>query len=184
MSGDDIEYKNNVLYISGKKISKSFSEDETDIVFEAGKKPAVGKAYNWWNEKAKQYLPERGSHLGTRNEYVAFLGVLIKSLVTSGWPVYKAWKAVCDDSRELGNYWNSENAKNDFELTGSREICIFCDLANTHKILAWDKESDGFCLASGCCNDYSSLNPLAALYPYTKRDYCWYNSVGWLVLSK
>ena len=30
LPGDDIEYKNNILYINGKKIKKSFTEEETE----------------------------------------------------------------------------------------------------------------------------------------------------------
>ena len=166
------------------KLDPSFNEDETGIVFETGKRPAVEKSYNWWEEKAKQYLPERGSRLGTQTEYVAFLGVLIKSLVAIGWPMSNAWKAVCDDSRELGHYWNSKNAKHDFEVTGSREVCGFCDLANTFKILAWDKEAGGFWLAGGYYNYGSDYYPLAVLYCYTNPDDDRNGSVGWLVLSK
>ena len=166
------------------KLDPSFNEERNGLVFEAGKMPAVGKSYNWWEEKARQYLPERRSHLGTKTEYVAFLGVLIKNLIASGWPVSKAWKAVCNDSRKLGHYWNSENARHDFEVTGSREVCGFCDLANTYKILAWDKETGGFWLAGGNYFDTSYRNPLADLLHCTILDDDLSSSVGWLVLSK
>ena len=166
------------------KLDPSFNEETNGLVFEAGKKPAVGKSYNWWEEKARQYLPERGSRLGTKTEYVAFFGVLIKKLVASGWPMSKAWEAVCDDSRELGHYWNSENARHDFEPTGSREICGFCDLANTYKILSCDKETGGFWLAGGNYFVYSYYGPLAGLYHDTGQGSVHDFSVGWLVLSK
>ena len=55
-------------------------------------------------------MPERASRLGIKTEYIAFLGVLIKKLVDSGWKVDDAWDAVCNDSKKLGHYWNSENA--------------------------------------------------------------------------
>ena len=166
------------------RLDPSFNEDETGLVFEVDRKPAVGKSYNWWEEKARQYLPERGSHLGTKSEYVAFLGVLIKKLIASGLRVSSAWNAVCDDSKELGHYWNSENAKHDFEVTGSRNICGFCDLANTYKILAWDKEAGGFWLAGGDYFDNSFNSPLSDLGRDTRQGNCDHGSVGWLVLSK
>ena len=166
------------------RMDPSFNEDGTDIVFEAGKIPAVGRYYNWWEEKAKQYLPERGSHLGTITEYVAFLGVIIKNLIAGGWSVSKAWKAVCDDSRKLGHYLNSENAKHGFEATGSREVCGFCDLANTHKILAWDKAAGGFWLVGGSCFFFSYYVPLAYLSHYICLGSDYFYSVGWIVLSK
>lgn len=166
------------------KLDPSFNEERNGLVFEAGKMPAVGKSYNWWEEKARQYLPERGSRLGTKTEYVAFLGVLIKNLIASGWPISKAWKAVCNDSGELGHYWNSENARHDFEPTGSRENSDFCDLANTCKILAWDAETGGFWLAGGNYFYYDDYSPLADLGHRTFLGNASNNSVGWLVLSK
>ena len=176
--------KNGLSDFWHSKLDPSFNEERNGLVFEAGKKPAVGKSYNWWEEKARQYLPERGSRLGTKTEYVAFLGELIKKLVASGWSMSRAWKAVCDDSRELGHYWNSENARHDFETTGSREICGFCDLANTYKILAEDEEAGGFWLAGGIYDDNSHCYPFADLDHYTYQDDDRNNSVGWLVLSK
>ena len=153
------------------------------IGYASGKKPAVGKSYNWWFDTAKKYDPSRNSRLGTRLEYGAFLGVLIKKLVEEGKSVEWAWNAVCNDSKELGHYWNSKNAKHDFEPTGSRGICGFYDLANTYKILAEDEEVGGFWLAGGSFNLGSSNDPLADLCLYTNRSSDRSHSVGWLVLS-
>ena len=159
----------------------SFTINGIDYI--AGVMPAVGKSYNWWKEMAEKYAPYRKSRLCTRREYGAFLGVLIKMLVAEGKSVEWAWNAVCNDSKELGHYWNSENAKHEFEPTGSRCICGFYDLANTCKILAEDEEVGGFWLAGGACNDGSSCEPLAVLYHHTVRNNDYYHSVGWLVLS-
>ena len=145
------------------RMDPSFSEDG-GICYKAGLKPAVGKSYNWWNKVAVEFYPERHSRLGTRLEYVAFLGVLIKKLVDSGWTVENSWNAVCNDSRQLGHYWNSKNAKHDLEPTGSREICGFFDLANTYKILARDEEAGGFWLAGGDCNNNWGVAVRVALY--------------------
>ena len=122
-------------------LDPSFNDDMIGICYEFGKKPAVGKSYNWWVNTAKEFM--QNSRLGTRYEYVAFLGLLIKKLVESGWSISKSWRAVCTDSKELGHYWNADNAKHAFEDTGSREVCGFYDLANTFKILAEDKETGG-----------------------------------------
>ena len=166
------------------RLDPSFDENG-EICYKPGEKPAVGKSYNWWQEKAKAFCSERGSRLGTKTEYVAFLGVLLKRLVASGWTVQHAWSAVCNDSKKLGNYWNSENAKHGFEGTGSREICGFFDLANSCKILAEDKETSGFWQAGGNFFHDSVKFPLADLLGrncFRDRDFNF--SVGWLVLSK
>lgn len=164
------------------KYDPSFNEDGTGICYVPGKKPAVGKSYNWWEKAAKKFCPERQSHLGLKSERVAFLGVLIKKVVESGWKVEEAWSAVCCDSKELGHYWNSKNAKQALENTGSRVVCGFFDLANTYKILAYDEEACGFWLAGGNYYDDSGNFPLADLGRSNYRDSCHSNSVGWLVL--
>lgn len=185
------------------------SFDETgNICYVSGAKPAVGKSYNWWEETAKKFCPERGSRLGMKKEYIAFLGILIKELSkavwivvdarngvwsvadaqTVVWNVADAWNAVCTDSKELGHYWNSLNAKkHEFEPTYSRKVCGFYDLANTYKILLKDKDEEGypiFWYASGSYICNRDVFPLANI-----NRYCFFNSnqrdsVGWLVLEK
>ena len=160
----------------------SFNKTETGICYVEGKRPAVGKSYNWWNRLAKAFCPERHSRLGTKSEYVAFLGVLIKKLVEIGWKVKEAWNAVCNDSKELGHYRDSKNAKHVFEDTGSREICGFFDLANTHKIVAEDEENGHFWLAGGLYGINSYCFPLADLRHDFNRDCDYFYGVGWTVI--
>lgn len=154
------------------------------ICYEPGKMPAVDKSYNWWAKKAKEFFPERGSRLGTKSEYVAFLATLIKELVATGWKVADAWYAVCNDSKKLGHYRNSKDAKNGFESTGSREVCDWCDLGNVYKIVAEDKETGVFWVAGGCYYDGSDIGPLAVLYPSILRNIGNTSGCGWIVLTE
>lgn len=165
------------------KIDPSF-DSEGKICYQDGLEPAVGKSYNWWEKTAKKFSPVNRSRLGTKSEYVVFLGVLIKKLVESGWKVDTAWNAVCNYSKNLGHYRDSEGARHDFEPTGSRCICGFCDLANTYKILAEDVEESGFWLGGGDFGSESYRYPLADLYDNDSRILDCYDSVGWLVLEK
>jgi hypothetical protein len=168
------------------KYDPSFYGDGTDVTFKAGNKPAVGKFYNWWKKVAKEFMPERRSRLGTKSEYVAFLGVLIKKLVEDEkWSVAKAWDAVCNNSKELGHYLNSEDAKHRFEDTGMREICGFFDLANAYKILAEDEDdcTGGFWLAGGGYNTGGRYHSLADLCRGAFLNFDGFDSVGWFVLS-
>lgn len=159
----------------------SFNKDG-GICYIAGKMPAVDKSYEWWKMVAESFMPERGSRLGTKLEYVAFLGVLIKELVSEGWSVKKAWDAVCNDSKELGHYWNSKNAKYDFEPTGSRKVGRFYDLSNTFKILAEDEKIDGFWLTGGgWCYD-SEYAPLFDCVINNYRKSIFANGTGWIVI--
>ena len=135
--------------------------------------------------KAQNFNPQRNSRLGTKTEYTAFLGVLIKKLVEIGWVVEEAWNAVCNDSTKLGHYWSYDNLKRALEMTGSREIAGFCDLANTLKILAEDKEAGVFWIAGGYYFVYAHSNPLACLH--LDEDDVWESkehSVGWIILEK
>lgn len=164
------------------KYDPSFNEEGTGICYKPGNKPAVGKPYEWNAKAAKEFKPECRSRLGTKSEYIAFLAVLIKKLVASGWKISDAWDAVCNDSKKLGHYKTSENAKQGFEDTGSREICGFFDLANTYKILAEDEEDDCFWVGGGHCNFMGNFRPLAYLYHHFNRnDDCY--GCGWLVLE-
>ncbi len=166
------------------KCDPSF-DSEGKICYQAGLKPAVGQTYYWWEKNAKEFCPERKSRLGTKYEYVAFLGVLIKKLVERGWSIDNAWNAVCNNSRNVGHYWNSEGALHDFEPTGSREICGFCDLGNTSKILAKDEENaGGFWLAGGAYSCCSDRYPLADRHLNYRRYWKYHFSVGWIICEK
>ena len=158
-------------------------DEEGNICFKSGMKPAVGKSPNWWKETAKKFMPEKGSRLGTTKERIAFLGLLIKYLIEEkGYTVSNAWKAVCDQSKDLGHYWDSENAKHDFEDTGSRQVSEWYDLANTYKITV-DDEVGGFSLVGGRYYHNGNFSPLADVYSVDYPDNGCSNSVGWLVLS-
>lgn len=135
------------------------------LVYEKGLPPAVGFSQRKWEKMLKEYNPSRNSRQLARTEYACRNLYLIWKLVESGYEVEEAWREVCDDSKKIGHYCNSNNAKEDFEPTGSREVCGFCDLANTYKLLAedpWDK-AGGFWDASGGYGDCGDDCPLADL---------------------
>src|SRR5574344_1656365 len=68
------------------------------IHYVPGEKPALGQSWNWWNKTAKNFIPERKSRLGTKVEYTAFLAVLVKKLIDSGWSFDEAIYGICHDS--------------------------------------------------------------------------------------
>lgn len=129
------------------------------ICYQAGLKPAVGKSFASWEEIAKKM----GYQLGTDSEYIAFLAVLIKEAPNYGKTYEWAWNAVCNDSKELGHYKNSCDAKCVFETTGKRESLGYYDLGNTYKILA-DRNGNGHWLAGGDYYNDSYSEPLARLF--------------------
>ncbi len=153
-------------------------DENGSLQFVAGCKPAVGYSYN----ELKEIAIKNGVQLGSKKQYVIFLATIIHRLVEEGWSKADAFFAVCTDSTQLGHYWNSEKARHDFEVTGSRKIAGKCDLANTYKILKNDEKAGGFWVASGDYNFDGNLSPLANLDLDDDYDGHYYNSVGWFVL--
>ena len=156
------------------------------VVYKKGKKPAVGYSFNKWVKAVKAMPAVEGKSwkLGTEYHYYAFLVQLINQMVAIGWDVKGAIEAVVLDSKELGNYWNSKNALHDFEMTGNREFCGVCDLANTYKLLdCSNEEVGGFWVTGGGCHYYSFDYPLAARYFSYGVDNVYDCGVAWLVLE-
>lgn len=153
-------------------------DENGSLQFVAGCKPAVGYSYN----ELKEIAIKNGVQLGSKNQYVIFLATIIHRLVEEGWSKADAFFAVCTDSTQLGHYWNSEKARHDFEVTGSRKIAGKCDLANTYKILKNDEKAGGFWFAGGGYNYDGSDDPLASLNLNGNYDNHCNLSVGWFVL--
>ncbi len=148
------------------------------LQFVPGFKPAMGYSYKEWEKLAKA----NGLRLGTKDEYILFLGWLITNLINDDWLRLNAWFSVCTDSKKLGHYCDSLNAKDYFEPTGSRMVVGKCDLANTYKILAGDEKSVGCWLAGGIYGNYGHCNPLASLaLSFNYNTHINYG-VGWFVL--
>ncbi|MGN1270760.1 MAG: hypothetical protein ACI4UX_02050 [Clostridia bacterium] len=158
-------------------------DEKGRIFFKMGSQPAIGKSAIWWEKNAKKYMPQKNSRLGTLNEYYAFLAILIKELISTGWKKSEAWLAVCDDSVDLGHFCNSKNTKGDFELTGNRKVILWYDLANTYKILG--NSYTGFFLASGTYFASSREYPLADIeLTFSNMNIPRNGGVGWIVLNK
>lgn len=157
-------------------------DEKGEILYQAGKKPAVGKSAIWWTKKAKEFMPQKESRLGTIKERCFFLGLLIKYLIEEGYEVSEAWKMVCDQSKDLGHYQDSQNAKHEYESTGSRKIGPWYDLANTSK-LAWSRFHN-YALLGGFYIFNGDEVPLSYFSENIIGDSDMYGSfVGWIVLS-
>lgn len=166
-----------------QKYAPSLNEKQS-FDYIVGSEPALGKTYKWWKREAKKYLPERKSRLGTRAEYTAFLGFLIKKLISNGWSASRAWNAVCNDSSQLGNYWNNTTSSARVEPTGSREICGFFDLGNTCKLVSADKYDNEFWQFGGTAYENGFEYPLVQGFYYANVANEGFCSVGWIVLEK
>ncbi len=168
-----------------KPIYDPSMKDEGEI-FKAGSIPEVDHTFNFWKLIAsmKPRVQNKKWSVGSEYQYYAFLVWLVNSLEKKGWTLKDSLEAVVLDSKELGHYCNSKDAKHDFEETGSREVCGIYDLANTVKLLSCtNEEVGGFWLAGGFCKINSNVSPLADLFHFDIVDYYLRYSVGWLVLS-
>lgn len=172
-------------------------DSQGKICYQAGLNPALDKSYLWWKKNAREFCPERKSRLGIYEEYVAFLGDLIKKLVESGWNIADAWYAVCVDSKDIVSHRDCD-AKSRYAPTGSVEICGYFDLGNTLKYVAGGErtvinavnmsksvyEADFYTASCGT----SWRASIADIYSRgSTNPVCWHEvwfAVGWLVLEK
>lgn len=165
-------------------IDPSFDKTGKHIVFSSGLYPGIVQSFYWWCEKAKELNPERKSRIGTKSEYIAFLGVLIKKLVDNSWKIDDAWNAVCNDSILLGHYLNSNGEYYGMQRTGSNEVMGFFDLANTDKLVLDDETNEFFWIVGGNYSSTSDQRPLAFMHKYDVYNSNHFQSVGWLVLEE
>lgn len=159
-------------------------DNDGNIIYKEGERPAVGKSPRYWKSEMKKFMPEKNSRMGSLVQRDAFLCLLIKYLIEEkGYKVADAWKAVCDDSRDLGHYCNSENAKGKFEPTGSRKVWEFYDLANTCKIVTDENSASGFSLVGGYYDFDSDCYPLSDVDAFCNPNVDYFYGVVWLVLD-
>ena len=92
---------------------------------------------------------------------------------------------LADDSKEIGHYWNSKDAKHKYEKTGERQLGgLYGFAGNTVKIVKDSESSSGFSLLGGSYNGNGDIYPLADVNhgncPYNTK----YDGVGLLELIK
>jgi len=155
------------------------------LVYQKGLSIKTGFSQRQWEKMMKDYNPSRNSRQMTRTEYACRNLYLIQKLVESGYEIAEAWKAVCDDYRKIGHYSNSDNNKYDFEPTGSREVCGFCDLGNAWKFIANDpwEEAGGFWVGGGCYEDHGCCSPVSYLNHHDTVYIGLYYGIGMIVLD-
>lgn len=157
------------------------SLDKENIFYGEGNKPAVGKSPAWWIEKASEFMPEKNSHMGSKRQRNICIGHLIKYLVEEQhFDISHAWNIVCDNSKAIGHFFDSKNAKARLETTGSRKVAGFFDWGNTLKFLQEESmilcEGGAFML-NGC--DY----PLTHSDEYTDPKRACNYAVGWITMD-
>lgn len=89
-------------------------------------------------KKFKTYSPKNGSHMASiTTNFLLLLRWLKDGLATV--------EQLADNSKEIGHFCDSENAKHDFEKTGERQFGGLKGFAgNTYKIVKDSESSSGF----------------------------------------
>ena len=168
------------------RIDPSMDYDKK-IIYKEGLEPVVGMSVEWWYKRITNILPERNSRFGDIKQYYAFLGYLINYLVkVIGYSIERAWDEVCNKSKNLGHYYDSDIELNDPYLgkmrpTGSNKIGEFADLGNTMKIIKDSSSETGFSMVGGCYDDFSDLSPLSYIGYINSIKIGVQNAVPWVV---
>lgn len=165
-------------------------DDNENIIYKEGMEPAIGRSVEWWYKRCHDILPERNSRFGNIDQYYAFLGYLIKYLVVNQkYEIAQAWDAVCDESKNIGHFYDSNIIFNDsselyegkMKPTGSDRIGEFTDLGNTSKIVQNNASETGFSIVGGCFDDLSYLCPLSYVNNIDSIKIGTENAVPWIV---
>ena len=134
-------------------------------------------SYNW-EEVLRNYSPENGSRMSSITTYFLLLLILLKD-------GFATVEQLADDSKEIGHYWDSENAKHEFEKTGERQLGgLYGFAGNTYKIVKDSESSSGFSLLGGIYYHSGHLSPLADVVHDDSPFYTHNYGVGLLELTK
>ena len=127
---------NNLQYVAGKEVLRKLTVHE-------------------WEEKCQNYSPENESKMATITTYF----LLLLRLMKDG---FATLEQVADNSKEIGHFWDSNDAKYEFEKTGERQLGgLYGFVGNTRKIVKDSESSTGFSLLGGTYRLHGDENPLA-----------------------
>ena len=151
--------KGNIQYVAGKNVLRGLNSYEWEKVF-------------------NKYSPQNGSQQASITTYFLLLLRWLKDGVAT-------IEQLAENSKEIGNYWNSKNAKYGFEKTGEREFGgLYGFVGNTFKIVKNFESRTVFSMVGGYYNYNGDSYPLAYLL-WTPNPYDnIYISVGLLELTK
>lgn len=94
--------KNDLCYVISSKMKDFYcsrnapllSEVSDEIIAFENDDVRYHESYRFWNKVSKKLNKEKKSRIGTRYQYSAYLGTVIKQLVSCGITVEQAWKEV------------------------------------------------------------------------------------------
>ena len=153
-------------------------DDGDNLQYVSGVNVLRGLSSYDWEEAFQNYSPENGSRMSSITTYFLLLLRLLKD-------GFATIVQLADDSAEIGNYWDSKNAKHEFEKTGERQLGgLYGFAGNTYKIVKDSESSSGFSLLGSyyCYNGY--IYPLADVGLDSDPSGTTYHGVGLLELTR
>lgn len=148
------------------------------VQFVEGKKPLVELSCPEWDKMLEEYSPENESGKSSKTTYF----LLSLRWLKDG---FATLEQLADHSEEIGHYWDSEDAKYEFEKTGERKFGGVCGfVGNTCKIVEDSNSASGYSLLGGYYNDYGGECPFAFVFHIYFPNYKNFNSVGVLELKR
>lgn len=101
--------------------------EDGEIQFIPGKNVLMGLASYEWIKRLKEYSPENESQEASKTTYFLLLMRWLKDGIAS-------LEQIADNSKEIGHFSDSKDAKYGFEKTGEREFGGLCGfVGNTYK---------------------------------------------------
>lgn len=155
------------------------SKDENgNIQFVSGQVVLRGLSSYAWGRKATDYSPANGSRMAS----IATYFLLLLRWLKDGRATIEQ---LADDSKDIGHYWDSENAKHDFEKTGERQFGgLDGFVGNTYKIVKDPDSGSGFSILGGRCRTRGNIYPAADVFHDCNPSNRYNHSVGLFELTK
>ena len=152
--------------------------DGDNLKFDSGENVFIGLTSYKWEEALQSYSLENGSRMSSIITYFLLLLRLLKD-------GFATIEQLADDSKEIGHYRDSENAKYEFEKTGERQLGGLYGLAgNTYKIVKNLKSCSGFSILGGDYRSYGLNCSLASVVPDFNPSNTKFYGIGLLELTK
>lgn len=153
-----------------KKAGKFGISDE--ICFVEGAPPAYGHSPRFWRREAKGFNPEKNSRLGTKTEYILFLGTIVKKLIE-----------IHDVDAEI--VWYALTHNRNLLMQKCKEKAI--PITDSIKIL--DDEKGGFVFAGKSYPVESIFDGNSPVIDFVPCELNWEvidkdSHLGWIVLDK
>lgn len=162
-------------WISAYEPSKN---ENGNIQFISGQVVLRGLSSYEWEEKADSYSPENGSQMASITTYFLLLLRWLKD-------GHATVEQLADDSKDIGHYRNSKNAKHECEKTGERQFGgINGFVGNTCKIVKDPDSGSGFCILGGRYYDNGHEFPASGIFNYVYSYHWSIHSVVLVELKK